>query len=341
MTIRRMATVTKRMLPLKLSAFKSALYALTGRAGRTAAAASAAAGTLPPRSPTPMAGGAAPLAFRGGASTLERVVEDIEADIAASPRIPNGPSPLLPPAKSPAPRSAGALADKRRSAGLRPGQLDPASLAPLSRREQELLDRKVRVGSCRNARAEQACLPSGSHPTGRPHPLPRSACQCVAPRHAGRSLNHPLPSPLARPQSYLRNFWYAAALSSAVTDDKPLGVDILGGRITLFRDQETGEVRRSWGLAGGRDPLTRRQPSSACCARRMLCSPHGVAPAIPSGLAAWQLPDRSWACTRPRLPLPQVKCIDDWCPHRGAPLSGGQVAVEPRSGHTCVVCPYQ
>lgn len=45
-------------------------------------------------------------------------------------------------------------------------------------------------------------------------------------------------------QSVLKNFWYAAALSSNLSDDKPLGVDILGGRIVLFRDQETGEVRR-------------------------------------------------------------------------------------------------
>eukprot|EP00775_Hariotina_reticulata_P003369 gene3369-3644_t len=41
-------------------------------------------------------------------------------------------------------------------------------------------------------------------------------------------------------KSYLKNFWYAAALSSNVTE-KPLGVDILGTRLTLFRD-ETGAV---------------------------------------------------------------------------------------------------
>ena len=35
-----------------------------------------------------------------------------------------------------------------------------------------------------------------------------------------------------------------------------------------------------------------------------------------------------------------VVCLDDTCPHRGAPLSKGWVAKEPRSGHTCVVCPY-
>ena len=57
-------------------------------------------------------------------------------------------------------------------------------------------------------------------------------------------------------QAYLRNFWYAAALSSSVTDDAPHGVDLLGGRVVLFRDAETGEVRRQqprffWGGGGG------------------------------------------------------------------------------------------
>eukprot|EP00878_Enallax_costatus_P003488 GHUV01003701.1.p1 GENE.GHUV01003701.1~~GHUV01003701.1.p1 ORF type:complete len:521 (+),score=199.28 GHUV01003701.1:1499-3061(+) len=36
---------------------------------------------------------------------------------------------------------------------------------------------------------------------------------------------------------YLKNFWYAAALSEKVKD-KPVGVDILGTRLTLFRDEE-------------------------------------------------------------------------------------------------------
>eukprot|EP00882_Tetradesmus_deserticola_P000142 GHRQ01000160.1.p1 GENE.GHRQ01000160.1~~GHRQ01000160.1.p1 ORF type:complete len:682 (+),score=313.23 GHRQ01000160.1:310-2355(+) len=48
---------------------------------------------------------------------------------------------------------------------------------------------------------------------------------------------------LADRKAYLKNFWYAAALSSALPakGKKPLGVDILGSRITLFRD-ETGKV---------------------------------------------------------------------------------------------------
>ena len=91
----------------------------------------------------------------------------------------------------------------------------------------------------------------------------------------------PRPHPCT-PQSYLRNFWYAAALSSNVTDDKPLGVDILGGRITLFRDQETGEVRACTqpasssralhDLAPLRCPATKLAPCNTPTACRV-CSP--------------------------------------------------------------------
>ncbi len=33
-----------------------------------------------------------------------------------------------------------------------------------------------------------------------------------------------------------------------------------------------------------------------------------------------------------------VQCLDDACPHRGAPLSMGRV--QNKKGHSCVVCPY-
>lgn len=67
-----------------------------------------------------------------------------------------------------------------------------------------------------------------------------------------------------------------AALSQNLKDGEPLGVDILGSRIVLFRDAETKTVR----------------------------------------------------------------CLDDTCPHRGAPLSDGWLAMDSDTGHTCVVCPY-
>ncbi|WIA21123.1 hypothetical protein OEZ85_005438 [Tetradesmus obliquus] len=101
---------------------------------------------------------------------------------------------------------------------------------------------------------------------------------------------------LLQRKSYLRNFWYAAALSEKLLPGAPLGVDILGSRVVLFRDEADG----------------------------------------------------------------QVYCLDDACPHRGAPLSQGWLATvtpdaaddassQPSSsssntaaagGHTCVVCPY-
>ncbi|KAK9917944.1 hypothetical protein WJX75_009983 [Coccomyxa subellipsoidea] len=77
---------------------------------------------------------------------------------------------------------------------------------------------------------------------------------------------------LAGRRSYLRNFWYAAGIAENVKE-KPVGVEILGEKVVLFRDS-TGTVR----------------------------------------------------------------CINDVCPHRGAPLHQGWVAEV--AGHDCVVCPY-
>ena len=47
---------------------------------------------------------------------------------------------------------------------------------------------------------------------------------------------------LADRRSYLRNFWYAAAASERVTSDAPLGVEMLGMKLSLFRDAQ-GVVR--------------------------------------------------------------------------------------------------
>lgn len=73
-------------------------------------------------------------------------------------------------------------------------------------------------------------------------------------------------------KSYLKNFWYAAALSQNLKD-KPLEVQMLGRTVVLFRGEDG----------------------------------------------------------KPR-------CLDNVCPHRGAPLSGGWV--KKVEGESCVVCPY-
>lgn len=72
---------------------------------------------------------------------------------------------------------------------------------------------------------------------------------------------------------YLKNVWYAAALSDKVKDE-PVKVLLCGKEMVIWRDQETGAIR----------------------------------------------------------------CIDNACPHRGAPLSEGWV--ETKESHSCVVCPY-
>jgi phenylpropionate dioxygenase-like ring-hydroxylating dioxygenase large terminal subunit len=73
-------------------------------------------------------------------------------------------------------------------------------------------------------------------------------------------------------RAYLKNFWYAAAISEEVKE-APVGVELCGEKIVLFR---------------GKDG--------------------------------------------------QVRCLNDVCPHRGAPLSKGWVNTV--DGHECVVCPY-
>lgn len=236
-TIRRMTTPTKRMLPLKLSTAKRALYALAGLASRRPATAAAAAlvAPAPPAPPAP----SAPAAFRDGSATLERVIEEIEQDAATPPRLPRGPQlPEVPKAVE-----GPSLADRRRAGGLRPGQLDPASLpSSLGRRERELLDRKVgRVAHSTRCATGRARRRSDLTPaTASLTPKPEAASQ--PPPHACASGRPPPP-----PQSYLRNFWYAAALSSSLTDDTPLGVDILGGRVVLFRDQDGKVCGWVWG----------------------------------------------------------------------------------------------
>lgn len=74
-------------------------------------------------------------------------------------------------------------------------------------------------------------------------------------------------------RGYLKNVWYAAAISEKV-GKKPVEVELCGKQMVLWREETTGRVR----------------------------------------------------------------CIDNACPHRGAPLSGGWIAE--REGRSCVVCPY-
>lgn len=77
---------------------------------------------------------------------------------------------------------------------------------------------------------------------------------------------------LSSRRCYLSNFWYAVGISEQLKD-KPLGVEILGEKVVLFRDAQG-----------------------------------------------------------------KVICLQDVCPHRGAPLHMGWVSNV--KGHDCIVCPY-
>lgn len=87
------------------------------------------------------------------------------------------------------------------------------------------------------------------------------------PQHAKRAKE------LRDRRGYLKNVWYAAAISEKV-GKKPVEVELCGKQMVLWREEATGRVR----------------------------------------------------------------CIDNACPHRGAPLSGGWITE--KEGHSCVVCPY-
>jgi nitrite reductase/ring-hydroxylating ferredoxin subunit len=64
------------------------------------------------------------------------------------------------------------------------------------------------------------------------------------------------------------------------------------------------------------------------------CTTTGMRPPSPT----LSRPARRWGLTFWGEENGEVRCLDDACPHRGAPLSGGWV--EEKEGHTCVVCPY-
>ncbi|KAF8066301.1 SAE2 [Scenedesmus sp. PABB004] len=130
---------------------------------------------------------------------------------------------------------------------------------------------------------------------------------------------------LAERKAYLKNFWYAAALSSNVTSDKPLGVDILGSRISLFRD-EAGQVvalddacpHRGAPLSAGwvttdkatgkkcATPARRAPPARARARARVACR------AGAAGDAAPRRPPRSPLRCRRRT---AARCVS--CPYHG------------------------
>jgi phenylpropionate dioxygenase-like ring-hydroxylating dioxygenase large terminal subunit len=75
-------------------------------------------------------------------------------------------------------------------------------------------------------------------------------------------------------RGYLKNVWYAAALSEKLAGNRPLAVELCGKQMVVWRDENTGLLH----------------------------------------------------------------CIENACPHRGAPLSGGWV--ERKDDCSTVVCPY-
>lgn len=233
--LRHMVTLSKRMLPARLGVFKRAIYALATGFKPTTSLAAA------PASSAATATTVAKDVAASAATPLAFVdtpVADVVADIAARSRAPLG-LPVLP--SPPQTDKQGQQEQRGPSHPTVPKGQNPAAKA-----RQGLVERRSRKGLA----------------PGQWDPAALGAMD-------KRSKE------LLERKSYLRNFWYCVALSEKLQEDKPLGVEILGSKVVLFREGN------------------------------------------------------------------EIKCLDDTCPHRGAPLSAGWLS-EPHStgGHTCVVCPY-
>ncbi|KAL4451408.1 hypothetical protein ABPG77_009480 [Micractinium sp. CCAP 211/92] len=120
-------------------------------------------------------------------------------------------------------------------------------------------------------------------------------------------------------ESYLKNMWYAAALSSNLGDE-PLKTQLCGRDMVLFRDAE-GKPRCI------DNTCPHRKAGKGVCGGSTWA--WGGLRAAPSALLArLGLPSR--------LPLPAYALT---FARRGAPLSEGWVE-HGKDGHSCVVCPY-
>ncbi|KAL6764465.1 hypothetical protein V8C86DRAFT_2476288 [Haematococcus lacustris] len=244
-TIRKTMTLPKRMLPLSLNTLKRSLYFLLNGRALTAEAVGAA-------SPAQ------------AAQTVNKFsTGDFEREVARRGPPTGAAGNDAPPSSADLPRKA--------STGVLDRPHTPQQLPPAQ---------DVSVMPAPPARPAAPSIPA--KPRTRRNKLSGSGLQPVRAPQPGQEQAHPAAAPvegkrereLRERKAYLKNFWYAAALSSKLGDDKPLEVKILGRTVVLFRDKD------------------------------------GV------------------AC-----------CMENSCPHRGAPLGQGWLS-ESKEGKTCVVCPY-
>lgn len=185
---------------------------------------------------------------------------------------------------APATTGASASSEAAPFAGLGLVTVLQASSAPsLSRSTSSMLDQEVsRLPTPQGPKKEDEEQKTTKRPRKVAKPNTARARVSVKPLPRPTTAPAAAPSPITTKRekelsdrgTYLKNFWYAAALSQNLKADKPLKVAMLGRTITLFRDED----------------------GTPCC-------------------------------------------LDNICPHRGAPLSDGWVKKVEGHGN-CVVCPY-
>ncbi|KAJ9516917.1 hypothetical protein QJQ45_027341, partial [Haematococcus lacustris] len=243
-TIRKTMTLPKRMLPLSLNTLKRSLYFLLNGRALTAEAVGAA---------SPAQAAQTVNKFSTGTGTAAAGIEALTQYICRY---------ALPPSSSMCMGCWACAGDFEREVARRgpptgaAGNDAPPSSADLPRKASTgVLDRPrtpqqlppaqdLSVMPAPPARPAAPSIPA--KPRTRRNKLSGSGLQPVRAPQPGQEQAHPAAAPvegkrereLRERKAYLKNFWYAAALSSKLGDDKPLEVKILGRTVVLFRDKD-------------------------------------------------------------------------------------------------------
>lgn len=139
-------------------------------------------------------------------------------------------------------------------------------------------------------------------------------------------------------KSYLKNFWYAAGkltLGTTLGHVCLSSSDCLCGPIWYCQRQGTAVIDVQSDVS-----VTLAYEGSHYCGVLPACLlvTAALSEAVKDKPVGVDILDTRIVLFRDESGV--VRCLDDACPHRGAPLSDGWVATDKETGHSCVVCPY-